>query len=66
MRAGPADAKVVAVEPVRLLLELEAGDPIRGSLHVEDGPPQEFAGLLELIAVLDQLRIDAVPDADEA
>jgi len=45
------------VEPVRLVLELDPGDPIRGSLQLVDGPRQEFAGLLQLIAALDQLRI---------
>ena len=52
------------MEPVRLVLELEAGDPIRGSLRIADGPQREFAGLLQLVAALDQLRVDPASAAE--
>ncbi len=50
----------------RLVLELEAGEPIRGWLAVPNGPRRRFAGLLELVAALDHLRGDgALGEADD-
>lgn len=44
--------------PLRLLLEVDPGEPIAGSLGHVDGPREPFSGLLELVAVLDRLRAE--------
>lgn len=40
----------------RLVLELEAGEPISGRIHCSTGPAQLFRGWLELASTLEQLR----------
>lgn len=44
------------MESVRLIVELEAGEPIAGWVDPPSGPRERFAGLLELVAMLDRLR----------
>ncbi|MHB8695823.1 MAG: hypothetical protein ACYDHH_31800 [Solirubrobacteraceae bacterium] len=56
------------MSPVRLVIELEDGEPVRGWLALPDGEREPFAGLLELLAVFDSLRASHGParqrDAD--
>jgi hypothetical protein len=40
----------------RVVLELEAGEPISGRIHRSTGPAQMFRGWLELASTLEQLR----------
>jgi hypothetical protein len=40
----------------RVVLELEAGEPISGRIHRSTGPAQLFRGWLELASTLEQLR----------
>jgi hypothetical protein len=42
--------------PVRLILELEGGEPIAGWVDSPLGPRERFTGLLELVAMLDRVR----------
>jgi hypothetical protein len=44
------------VSPVRLTLELDAGNPITGWIEPVDSAREPFEGLLELIVALDRLR----------
>jgi hypothetical protein len=41
---------------VRLLVELEAEDPVAGWVVPERGARERFDGLLEMVAVLERLR----------
>jgi hypothetical protein len=45
------------------VLELEPGtEPISGSIGHESGPARSFAGLMQLVAALDDLRADGSAD----
>jgi hypothetical protein len=46
---------------VRLILDLEPSEPVSGRLGVPGGPQRPFAGLLELIAAIDQFRAGNPP-----
>jgi hypothetical protein len=42
--------------PRRLLIEVEAGDPVSGWAASEGGPRTRFEGMLGFISVFEQLR----------
>lgn len=51
--------------PVRLIVELHAGDPPTGWVEPADGPRESFEGLLEMLAAFDRLRSGGPPAADQ-
>ncbi|MGD0197591.1 MAG: hypothetical protein ABSC56_06765 [Solirubrobacteraceae bacterium] len=45
-----------AQRTARVVLDLEAGEPISGVISGPGGPPQSFRGWLELTVVLERVR----------
>ena len=55
----------VGGEVTRVALELERDvEPIRGRLCIADQPAREFAGMLELMTLLDAVRASRIPDGN--
>ena len=50
----------------RVAIELQAGEPIQGSLSPETGGTHRFVGWIELANALDALRLEAPNDELEA
>lgn len=61
MRVPPPTARLGALFAVRLIVELEAGDPITGWLEPVGGQRERFEGLLQLLTTLDRLRSGGDP-----
>jgi hypothetical protein len=55
--------KARCMSPVRLIVELSAGDPVTGWVEPAGGPREPFEGLLELLAAFDRLRSGERPPA---
>ena len=48
----------------RVQLSIELGsDPIRGSVSARDDEPRTFSGWIELVAAIEDVRADRVPQA---
>lgn len=64
MRRGPTGATVarMATSPLRMVIELDPGEPIAGRIECEDRPTQPFRGWLELSSRLERLRAGAAED----
>jgi hypothetical protein len=69
MRRAPNRAIFAPVESVRvrLVVEIEPGDPVCGSAGREDGPQIPFEGMLGFLSLFDRLRArDELPGIDDA
>jgi hypothetical protein len=66
MRSGSAPATVarMATPPLRMVIELDPGDPIEGRIECDDLPVQPFRGWLELSSRLERLRATAAAEAE--
>jgi hypothetical protein len=55
----------VGGEVTRIALELERDvEPIRGRVLIADQPAREFAGMLELMTLLDAVRASRIPEGN--
>jgi hypothetical protein len=68
MRRGPVGATVarMATPPLRMVIELDPGEPIAGRIECEDRPIQPFRGWLELSSRLERLRASATVEAQSS
>jgi hypothetical protein len=68
MRTGPSGATVasMATPPLRMVIELDPGEPIAGRIECEDRPIQPFRGWLELSSRLERLRTSAAAEAQSS
>jgi hypothetical protein len=68
MRTEPPGATVarMATSPLRMVIELDPGDPIAGRIECEDLPVQPFRGWLELSSRLERLRASATAEAQSS
>jgi hypothetical protein len=68
MRREPSGATVarMATSPLRMVIELDPGEPIAGRIECEDRPTQPFRGWLELSSRLERLRAAATAEQSPA
>ena len=59
---GPSGA-VEGKERQRIVVEVEPGEPIRGSVSTDVEPERPFVGLMQLVAAIDSARNAAPPTA---
>jgi hypothetical protein len=64
MASSPQQGSESARDPaIRVRLELEPGtDPLVGTCAVGDSDPVGFVGMLELLAMIDSIRVDREGD----
>jgi hypothetical protein len=51
---------------VKMVIDLEVGDPIRGDIAASGGPARSFYGWLELAAAMNRAREHAATGAESA